>query len=166
MADGFIFSNVLFRDYILPFLLVFVVLFGVLEKTKIFGEGKRQVNALTSFVIALIFIGFVLPKQIVTNLVLYFSIALVIILVFMILYGFVSADAKDGFKPEKWMKWVFGIIIAVSLIIAIFWASGSLDFAINFLFFQSWSKTFWVNVFFVVIIAGAIAFAFAGSKEK
>ena len=26
MADGLIFSNVLFRDYILPFLLVFVIL--------------------------------------------------------------------------------------------------------------------------------------------
>lgn len=163
MAE-FIFSNVLFRDYILPFLLVFVVLFGVLEKTKIFGDGKRQVNALTSFVVALIFIGFVLPKQIVTNLVLYFSVALIIILVFMILFGFVSAD-KDGLKPQRWMTWVFGILIGVSLIVAVFWASGSLDYIINLLFYQSWSKTLWVNVMFVLIIAGAIAFAFSGGKK-
>lgn len=164
MAD-LIFSSELFRDYILPFLLVFVILFGVLEKTKIFGDDKKQVNALTSFIIALIFVGFVLPKQIVTNLVLYFSIALVIILIFMILFGFVSSD-KDGFKPMAWMKWVFGILIGITLLVAVFWASGSLDFIINFLFYQSWSKTFWMNVLFIVIIIAAIAFAFSGGKSK
>ncbi|MEK6882762.1 MAG: hypothetical protein AABY22_24275, partial [Nanoarchaeota archaeon] len=137
----------------------------ILEKKKIFGDSKRQINALTSFVVALIFVGFVLPKAIITNLILYFSVALVIILVFMILYGMVSSDSKDGFKPEKWMKWVFGILIAVSLIIAIFWASGSLDFIINLLFYQSWSKTVWANVLFIVLIAGAVAFAFAGGKK-
>ncbi len=165
MAD-FIFSSALFRDYILPFLLVFVILFGILEKIKIFGDGRKQINALTSFVIALIFVGYVLPKAIVTNLVLYFSVTVVIILIFMILYGFVSADAKDGFKPERWMKWVFGLLIAVSLVVAVFWASGSLEWITGFLFYQSWSKTFWINVMFIAIIAGAIAFAFAGGDKK
>ena len=52
-------------DFVLPFLLIFGIVYGILERTKIFGEKTgRSVNAIIAFTIAMIssltgwFIGF------------------------------------------------------------------------------------------------------------
>ena len=42
-----------FMDVVLPFLLIFTVIFAVLEKTKIMGEGKRNLNIGIAFIFAL-----------------------------------------------------------------------------------------------------------------
>ena len=41
-------------SFVYPFLLIFFIVFAILEKTKIFGEEKKQVNAFVAFVIGLI----------------------------------------------------------------------------------------------------------------
>jgi len=43
-----------FVDVLLPFLLIFTIIFSVLEKTKILGEGKRNMNVGISFIFALL----------------------------------------------------------------------------------------------------------------
>ena len=45
----------IFTKFALPFLLVFFIVYGVLAKTKVLGDAK-QLNAMVSFVIGLIFI--------------------------------------------------------------------------------------------------------------
>ena len=39
-----ILQSALLTDFLYPFLLVFFILFAVLEKTNIFGAGKKQLN--------------------------------------------------------------------------------------------------------------------------
>lgn len=41
-------------DVLLPFLLIFTIVFAVLEKTKILGDGKKNLNATLSLVLSLI----------------------------------------------------------------------------------------------------------------
>ena len=41
-------------DVLLPFLLIFVVIFAILQKTKILGEGKKRFNAIFSLAVALL----------------------------------------------------------------------------------------------------------------
>src|SRR3989344_2229777 len=45
-------------DYFLPFLLIFAIVFAILEKTKIFGE-KTNINVVVSILIALIVISLI-----------------------------------------------------------------------------------------------------------
>jgi len=40
-------------DSLLPFILIFAILFAVLEKTRIIGEGKKQFNTLVALVMSL-----------------------------------------------------------------------------------------------------------------
>ncbi len=40
-------------DSLLPFILIFTILFAILQKTKIIGEGKRQFNTLVALVLSL-----------------------------------------------------------------------------------------------------------------
>jgi len=164
MADQTIFQNLIFRDYILPFLLMFAVVFGVLEKTKVLGEKAKQLNAIVAFVMAMIFVSVLFPKQVVSNLILFLTVSLVIVLVFLLLYGFVAAD-KDGLKIAGWLKTVFLILAAIATIIAVIWATGVKMEALNFLFGQSWSASLWNNVAFIIVIAIALALVLKGSKK-
>ena len=67
-----IFTNPLFVETILPFLLVFTLVFAILEKTKILGDGKRQIDAIVALVIGLIFVAFGYETNIVVRMITYF----------------------------------------------------------------------------------------------
>ena len=43
-------------DVILPFLLVFTFSFAILQKSGIFGENKKGINGVVSFILALLFV--------------------------------------------------------------------------------------------------------------
>ena len=128
MAEGdSIFQSEVLTRFILPFLLVFFIVFAILEKTKLFGDGKKQLNALVAFVVGLIFVSVLYPTLVVSNLVLFLTIALVSIFVILLLWGFIFGDIKDGFKPAGWIKWILGIGVGIAFIVAIIWATGFYD---------------------------------------
>ena len=56
MATTTILQSSIFTDFAFPFLLIFFILFGILEKTKVFGDDKHTLNAMISFVVGLIFV--------------------------------------------------------------------------------------------------------------
>ncbi len=166
MAEETFLQHWIFTKFALPFLLIFFIVFAVLERTKIFGEEKKQLNALISFIIALIFVAAIYPKIVVANLILFLTVALVVIFVVLLLWGFVFGDIKEGFKPDKWMKLVLGILIGVAVLIAVFWATGIEWTVFSFLFKQSWSSALWINVLFVVVIAAALALILKSTKSN
>lgn len=143
--------------FILPFLLIFVLVYAILEKTKLFGDGKHQINAIISGVIGLIFVGAFSPKIFVDNMMLFLTIGIVIIFVFLMLWGFATGSELKSPIPSKGMKIAIGIFIFVAVGIAVLWAAGVENQFFDLLFRQSWSKTLWTNVAFVVVVAGAIA---------
>jgi hypothetical protein len=152
--------------FILPFLLIFFIVFAVLEKTKIFAN--KQLNAFIAFIMGFIFVSAVFPKEIVGNLILFLAIALVVVFVVLLLWGFVGGE--EGLKlsnAPKGLKWVIGIVIIISVVFAVFWAAGldTLGF-FDKIFHSSWSDAFWTNVFFVVIVAAALAVVISGGKPK
>jgi hypothetical protein len=155
MAEETILQNEIFTNFALPFLLIFFI----------FGEGKKQLNALVAFVIGLIFVAAVFPKLVVGNLILFLTIAIVVMFVALLLWGFVSGQAP---KIENTpLKWVIGIVIVVAVGIALLWAMGIEGGASDLLFEQSWSGEFWTNAAFVVVVIVALVLAMkTGSKSE
>lgn len=156
----------LLTDFLYPFLLLFFISFGILEKTSVLGTGKTQLNALVSLVIGLIFVSAVFPKIIVGNLMLFLSIALVVVFVALVLWGFISGKAEFPKKTTTFL----GVILGIGIVIAVLWASGIgtsqfLTDAWSFLFDSSWSSSFWTNVVFVLLIAGAVAAVLVKGKN-
>ena len=47
-------ENMGLTDVLLPFLLIFTILFAVLEKAKIFGDDKKNINVMISLIVGLI----------------------------------------------------------------------------------------------------------------
>lgn len=155
MAQETIFQHWIFTKFVLPFLLIFFIVFAILEKTKILGEDKKQLDSLVSFVIALIFVGAVYPRLVVENLILFLTVALVVVFVVLLIWGFITGgEAKfEG----KYVKLIVGVVVIFAVLIAVFWATGLGPWAFNILFQQAWSKSFWTNALFLVVIAVAIA---------
>ncbi len=164
MANETILQHFIFREYILPFVFMFALIFAVLEKTKLLGDGQKQVNAIIAFVIGMIFVAAVYPKAVVNDLILFLTIAIVVMFVFLLLYGFVAADLKDGYKVEGWMKWAWLILIVIGVFVAVVWATGADFFLIDLFFRQSWSGGFWINFLFIAVSIVALYFVVKNSK--
>jgi hypothetical protein len=101
-------------EYVLPFLLVFAVIFGILHKSQIIGD-YRGINMVIAFAIALISITSYQFRSFFINLFPLAGVGVSILLVGMIMVGlFVNSD-------DKWWKIVFysiGMLIAVIIVIS------------------------------------------------
>lgn len=152
-------------NFVYPFLVVFFIVFAVLEKTNILGKDRRQINALLAFVIGLIFVSVAYSKMVVGNMILFLSVALVIMFVILLLWGFIFSKESGGVEFTPAMKWGLFVVVTIAIIIAILWATGVEWKAYDFLFNQPWSETFWTNLVFVILIAIALAVVIRGSKH-
>ena len=153
----------IFTRFAFPFLLVFFIVFAILEKTKVIGD-KKQINALVAFVIGLIFVSVVFPVEVVKNLILFLTVALIAMFVGLILWGFVGGKTEID---SKLVKVLIGIGIFVLLLVAVLWATGFYSPIYDWLFKQDWSGGFWTNLLFVVAIAIAVAIALkTGASSK
>jgi len=140
---------------------MFFIVFAILEKTKLLGDDKKQINALISLVVGLIFVSAVFPKIVVGNLVLFLAVGLVVIFIGLLLWGFIN---KGEVKMNKGMTIFMAIIIVLALVFALIWATGvanplinAFENIFNFLFVSSWSGTVWTNIIVVLLVIGAIA---------
>src|SRR3989338_2807765 len=147
---------------ILPFLLVFTLIFAVLQKTKILGDGKKQIDAIVSLVIGLIVISFASATDFIVNLVPFLPISLVVILVFMILYGMVFAQGE--FRMSFGLQIAFGILAGIALIIAVLVFSGTWDNVLDW-FSGGDSSTIWSTVAIVAVII-AVVWIVLGTKSS
>ena len=153
-----IFHHPLFREFILPFLFIFVVVFAILQKTKILGGDKKQLDAIVAFVIGIIFVSVVYPKEIFNNMILFLTVAIVVVFVALLLWGFITGEeGKFPFQDNKAVKWGIIIFVILIVLVALIWAMGLDSTALDFLFKQEWSGNFWINAIFLVVVAAAIA---------
>jgi len=75
------------------------------QKSKILGEGKHQIDAITSLVIALLLIGLPVPRNIIIELMPWVAVGVAVMLVFFILYGFAAGDISGG-GEKSWMMFI------------------------------------------------------------
>jgi hypothetical protein len=168
MADGgfeyggiTILSHPIFVEAILPFLLVFTIMFAVLQKTEILGKGKKQVDAITSLVVGLLVISFGNAVGIIVRLIPFLAVTLVILLVFLILLG--SFHKEGEFKLHASIKILLTIIISVALVIAVLLITGAWDSIYGFIYVNSTSGVL-INVVFLIVVVGAIVAVILGAK--
>jgi hypothetical protein len=162
MAFETILQHWILTNFILPFLLIFFIIFGILEKTKLFGEGTKQLNAFISFVIGLVFVGAIFPKLVVENLILFFTVAIVVLFIALLLWGFISGE--EAKIPGK-LKAPAGALVAIAVVVALLWALGIEGSIFDFLFRQSWSGELWTNVAFVAVVIFALVAVLWSKKE-
>jgi len=159
-----------FFEIILPFLLVFTIVFGVLEKTKIFGtedgKPKKNINAMIAFSIAFFVVA---SKEVVASLqeslplVALFLIAVVSLLM---LVG-TLASGKEEFDfyalfDNDWNK-LFGGAFIVAIVLIFFHSFGWLTWFYDFV--SALDREIIIIAVFLVITAGIMKFIFDAGKD-
>lgn len=129
-------------DVLLPFMLVFTLIFAVLEKTKILGEGKRNMDIGLSIIFALLVVvphvtgnfpaGYD-PVEIINKSLPTVSLLVVAVIALLILIGVFAHDRiMLGLTAPGWI----GLFSVVSIIIifggaAGWWSSGFMQWLEN-----------------------------------
>ncbi|MEK6843959.1 MAG: hypothetical protein AABX83_00885 [Nanoarchaeota archaeon] len=157
-----IFTNPFFIETVLPLLLIFTVVFAILEKTKILGDGKRQIDAIVALVISLIFVAFGRATDIVVRMIPILGVALIVILIFMILLGSVYGEGQ--FSIDWRLKVAIGILIAILVIAMVLILTGGLDYLLTFIYGDN--SGLLINGVLVLVIIGAIVAVVWGGKDK
>lgn len=159
-----ILSSPFFVEGVLPFILVFSLVFAVLQKSKILGDGKNQLDALVAFSVALLTIAFANAVNLIVQLVPVLAVGLVVILVAIVLFGSVFKFSPDN--APSGVKWAFGILVVLVAAIALLIYSGSIDTITDF--FDTTDSSLWTNIFFIALMIGAIfvVMKFSGSSSS
>jgi len=143
-----------FMDYILPFVLVFTLIFAMLQKTKLFGDDTKQIDALIAGTIGLILIAFPYARGIVVLLTPFLAVSAVILLVFMLLYGFISGKTDGDILGKGWKNTLIAVV-TIALVIFLLKITGYWN-NIGDIFLGENSQYIWVNIILIVVIIGAV----------
>jgi|TARA_B100002003_G_C14054247_1_gene507660 hypothetical protein len=159
-------------DVLLPFLLIFTIIFAVMEKSKILGEEKRNLNTAIAFIFSLIVViphitgnlpaGYD-PVLIINSALPSVSLVIVAVIALMIMIG-VFADEKIhlGLTMPGWIA--FGSVLILIIIFGSasgWWISG----------FSPWITNIFgsdaLAVFIMLVVFGVIiAFVTGGEGER
>lgn len=135
------FANIGVFDVVLPFLLVFTVVFALLERTKVFGmekiDGKdytkKNLNSAAAFVIAFLVVASSELVEVITNVSSKFVVLLFGIVLFLLLVGSFFKEEPHGVFLEGGWRTTFMIIVFVVLIFIFLDALGVMGDVFNFL---------------------------------
>lgn len=117
------FDSIGLFDVVLPFLLVFTIVFAILEKTKVLGtediDGKKytkkNLNAIAAFVIAFLVVASSQLVEIITKVSANAVIVLFLSVLFLMLVGSFYKEGEPVFLEGGW-KVTFMVIVFLSII--------------------------------------------------
>lgn len=127
-ADDFVLllDRLRLTDIVLPFMLIFVIIFAILQKTKILGDGKKNLNVVVAIVVGLLVVVPHVtgkfppnsdPVEIMNNALPQVSVVVVAIIFLLVLIGVFGQESVFlGVSMPGWVMlfslvvigWIFG----------------------------------------------------------
>lgn len=159
-------------EFFLPFILMFAIFYGLLAKTKVFGDGKpaRTINLVISLAAAAYIMIFNPAGVTISSFLASFFGETMIVVLALLAFLMVFYLMMNILKPEAtwdWTKWGWAILLIVVVLIAgIFISSGGTSI------FPGISTPFNINfgmdpgtlaVIIVVILTGLVIYFLASS---
>lgn len=151
-------------DVILPFLLVFTIVFAILEKTKILGSEKvgdrvvtkKNINAMVAFVVAFLVVASTKLVAVINEVMANVVLLLILGICFLLLVGVFFSDKE--FTLEKFPTWtsLFMVLMFIGVVLIFLNALDWLKYL--FAVFVNWNAEWAVSIVFVAIIIGFMAY--------
>jgi len=165
-------------DVILPFLLIFTIVFAVLEKTKVLGvekmgDGeytKKNLNSIVAFVMAFFFIASTQLVAIVNETVANVALLLVLSVCFLMLVGSFYHHEEKVFLEGKWRIFFMGLMFVSIVLIflnAIKLADGrSVLLTVYQYFANNWTSSFTASIIFLILLVLFILYVTYTPQQK
>lgn len=160
-----ILSSPLIAEAVLPFILVFTIVFAILQKSKILGDGKKQIDAMVGLVVGLITITVARAVGIINQLLPFLAVSIVIIVIFLIMVALFNKD-HEGKDTKVWNFFKNAIVIMsfIAVAIAVIYFTGAWDY-LAYKFGEPGSNLV-TNIVFIAIIIGGFLVVFFGEGKK
>ncbi|MFC1722908.1 hypothetical protein ACFL0V_02115 [Nanoarchaeota archaeon] len=112
-------------DVVLPFLLVFTIVFAILEKTKALGVEqtkagpltRKNLNSMVAFCTAFLVVASSRLVAVINETMANMVLLLMLSVCFLMLIGSFMQEKEEGIYLEGWMKGVFVAIMFVGIIL-------------------------------------------------
>lgn len=159
-------------EVVLPFLLVFTLVFAILEKTKILGTEKidgreytkKNLNAMISFVMAFFVIASAQLVRVINEVLANVVLLLVLAVCFLLLVG-VFFGSKE-FTLEQYPGWIKFFMVLMFLAIVVLFLN-SLDWLkYVFALFVYWDAQWAATIIFFLVIIGFMFYVTHDSTPK
>jgi len=144
-----------FFSFILPFLIIFSLVFGILSSIKIF-EDNKAINGILAFSVGLMALQFGFVSNFFSEIFPRVGIGLVVILIVLIFLGMFMDPDSGG---TKWTMFGIGVIVLISILIT---TAESTSFVSGF-WWRNNIGTLLILAFIIAIIGIVVA---AGSKNE
>jgi hypothetical protein len=159
-------------DVVLPFLLVFTIMFAILEKTKIFGtekvEGKditrKNLNGMTAFVTAFFVVASTQLVRIISNALSKVVLLLLLSICFLLLAGSFHTG-KEEFALKGGWKTFFMIMMFIGVVLVFLYELGWLQVIYSYLFFK-FDTVVVSSIVLVIIIVVFMIYVTGGFEKK
>ncbi len=175
-----IFEQIGVYDVILPMLLVFTLVFAILEKTRVFGYeqigdkkySRKNLNAMVAFVTSILVVGSTRLVAVINETVSNSILLLLMSFLFLLLIGSFHKETEEGIFLEKGWRTLFMIIMFIGIAI-IFLNAFKLESGQSVLEWMFTGAIQNVNselatslILFGVIVAAIIFVTAGGRREK
>lgn len=170
-AIGFL-NDIGLYDVVLPFLLVFTLVFAILEKTKILGMGeldgqkitKKNLNAITAFICAFLVIASTQLVGIINEIVANVVLLLILSVCFLLLVGSFHGEGEFSLKDfPGWIKMMMAIMF-IGIAVIFLNAMGWLETIIGLFYMMDVE---WVSsLVFLLIVVGMVALIIREPKKS
>ena len=153
------FGDIGLYDVVLPWLLVFTIVFAILEKTKVFGTEKidnkeypkKNLDAMAAFVIAFFVVASSKLVEIITTVSSYTVILLMLSVLFLLLVGSFMKEGEGGFLKGNW-NYFFMILMFVGIVLIFVYALGWWDTIWDFFRFETGGEVVGSLILIIIII--------------
>ena len=172
------FDKIGIYDVVLPFLLVFTIVFAILEKTKVFGMEqvgekkvtKKNLNSMTAFVISFLVVASSQLVEIITQVSSHMVILLMLSVMFLILVGSFYKEGEGVFLEKGWQK-LFMIIMFIGIVLIFMQpiktdgGDSWLEYGFNYMG-ANWSSTGVASILLILFAVGIMYWLTKGERES
>ena len=148
-----------FFSYVLPFLLLFAMIFGILTKMQLFKDNKA-IMAIISLAVSLMALQFGFVSNFFANIFPRLGVAISIILVILIVLG-LFMDPK---KP--WLMYILLGVAAIIVVVVIVQSSGDTGMAVSAWLSYNWGSALGMLVIVGGVIAAIVAITGPHQRSK
>lgn len=165
-------------DVVLPFLLVFSLVFAFLEKTKVLGTDvyisddskkhqlpRKNMNSMIAFVTAFFVVASTKLVALISQIMSQIVLVLLLVFSFTLVVGAFRKEEEQGYGLEKGWATAFMVITGIAITFIFLNALGWLDAIFNF-FNGFWGSDATASIILIALIIGFIAFVTADRKPS
>lgn len=109
-----------FFDFLMPFILFFAIIYGALEKTKVFGEGRRDINSVIALVIALVATTTAMVTKALAGFLPWVGFIAIVVVSFLMVVALMIGDVSELAKIKYFKEGVVVVVAIIMLVIVVF----------------------------------------------